>query len=46
MHTHTPTYTELIHTDNRLMVARGGGGGAGWKKWLKRVKRYKLPVIK
>lgn len=34
--------TELMDTENRLMVARGGG----WVKWVKGVTRYKLPVIR
>lgn len=33
---------ELIDTENRLVVARGGG----WVKWVKGVKRYKLPVLR
>ena len=34
---------KLIDTENRLVVARGGGLQM---KWVKVVKRYKLPVIK
>ena len=34
--------SEFIDEDNRMVVARGG---AGIEKWLKKVKRYKLPVI-
>ena len=37
--------TKLIDTENRLMVARGRGVGAR-AKWVKGVKRYKLPIIK
>ena len=33
---------KLIDTENKLVVARGGA----WVKWVKGVKRYKLPVIK
>ena len=33
---------KLIDAENRLVVARGGW----WAKWVKGVKRYKLPVIK
>ena len=35
---------KLIDTENRLMVARGNRFG-GWAKWVRGVKRYKLPVI-
>ena len=35
---------KLTDTDNRLMVVRDRGGR--WAKWVKGVKRYKLPVIK
>ena len=37
---------KLIDTWNRLVVARGRGGGAMGAKWVKGIKRYKLPVIK
>lgn len=36
--------TKLIDTETRLEVARDGQGG--WAKQVKRVKRYKLSVIK
>ena len=36
--------TEFTDTENRLVVARGGGGG--WMKWVKGVKRQKFPVIR
>lgn len=36
--------TKLIDTENRMVVARGGG--VGWAKWAKGIKRYKLPLIK
>ena len=32
-------------TDNRLVVARGKMA-VGWAKWVKGVKRFKIPVIK
>ena len=32
---------KLIGAENRLVIARGG-----WAKWVKEVKRYRLPVIK
>lgn len=32
------------NTEHRLVVARGRG--RGWITWVKRVKRYKFPVIK
>ena len=35
---------KLIDTENRLVVAIGGG--EGWVKWVKGVKRYKLPVTR
>ena len=35
---------KFIDTKNRLVVTRGGGMGGA--KWVKRVKRYKLPAIK
>lgn len=38
--------TELIDTENRLMVPRGGVGGLGGTKWVKGVKRDRLPAIK
>ena len=43
--------TELVDTENRLVVSRGGGGGWHWggevqAKWVKVLKRYNLPVIK
>lgn len=34
---------KFIDTEDRLVVARGGGGAA---KWVKVVKSCKLPVIK
>ena len=47
-HTHTQTHTQkppdFADTENSLIVARGGG--RRWAKWVKGVKRYKLPVIK
>lgn len=36
--------SELIDTENRLVVVRGKGWG--WAKLMKKVKRYKVPVIK
>ena len=38
--------TELIDTEDRLVVAIGRGGGGEWAKWVKGVKRYKLPLIR
>ena len=35
---------EFMGTENRLVVARGGG--SGWRKWMKGVRRYNLPVIR
>ena len=32
-----------LTAESRLVVARGRDGG--WTEWLKRVKRYKLPVM-
>ena len=37
--------TKLINTENRLVVARGGGG-EGWVKWVKGVKWYQIPIMK
>ena len=37
--------TKLIHTENRWVVARGEGVEE-WVKWVKGIKKYKLPVIK
>ena len=36
--------TELIETESRLVIVRGGG--RGWGKFVKMVKKYKLPVIR
>lgn len=33
-----------MDTENRLMVPRAGG--RGWGKWVKLVKRYKLPMVR
>ena len=33
-----------MNTEDRLAVARGVG--LGWTKWVKRVRRYKLHIIK
>lgn len=35
---------KLIVTENRLVIPRSGGWRVG--KWVKKVKRYKLPVVK
>ena len=32
-----------MNIDSRTMVARGE---RGWAKWVKGIKRYKLPVVK
>ena len=36
---------KLIDTEIRFVVTRGREGGR-WMKWVKEIKRYKLPVIK
>ena len=36
---------KLIETENRRVVARDGGAGVQ-AKWVKGVKRYKIPVMK
>ena len=36
---------KLLDTENRLVVARDSGRGWGVSKWVKGVKRYKIPVI-
>ena len=33
----------FIDTENKLVIA-GGEGVGGWAKWVKGIKRHKLPV--
>ena len=39
------TRNTLINMENKRVVARAERAGI-WSKWVKRIKRYKLPVIK
>ena len=46
MISHVVGGSKLTDTKDRLVDAEAGVGGGGGVKWIKGIKRYKLPVIK
>ena len=46
MISHVGGGSKLTDTKDRLVDAEAGVGGGGGVKWIKGIKRYKLPVIK